>query len=118
VRAEEVVVSGEQSKGYSAILSFETAGGTDMVFVGAIEAFDELLERAKFPRHRVTILHADHLVLARALVEGGVGALFPAVEGTVPVGKSVVSLDLTMAAPAATSDHRLCSAVGWLGHHR
>ena len=43
-----------QSQG--TVLSSKAAGGTDMVFVSAIEAFDELLEGAKFRGDRVAIL--------------------------------------------------------------
>ena len=53
VRAEEIVVGDEQSsQRHGTILGFEAAGGTDMVFVGAVETFDQLLERAKFRRDR------------------------------------------------------------------
>ena len=54
---------GDEEGGESdgAVLGGKAAGGTDMVFVGAVEAFDELLEGAKFGGDSVAIFQADHL---------------------------------------------------------
>ena len=62
VRAEIVVVSDEEGgEGDSAVLGGEAAGGADVVLVGAVEAFDELLEGTEFGGDRVEILEADDL---------------------------------------------------------
>jgi hypothetical protein len=56
VRTEEVVVSDkERGESHGAVGSREAAGGTDMVFVGAVETFDELLEGAELGRDLVAI---------------------------------------------------------------
>lgn len=48
MRAEEVVVSDEEgSQGEGAILGGEAAGGSDVVLVSAVEAFNELFKRAE-----------------------------------------------------------------------
>ena len=60
--AEEVVVGDEEGgEGHGAIARGKAASGADVVLVGAIEAFDELLEGAKFFRYGVEIFQADHL---------------------------------------------------------
>jgi hypothetical protein len=45
----------ERGESHGAVLRGEAAGGTDMVFVGAIEAFDELLEGTQFGRGLIAI---------------------------------------------------------------
>ena len=60
--AEEVVVGDEEGgEGDGAVARGKAASGADVVLVGAIEAFDELLEGAKFFRYGVEIFQADHL---------------------------------------------------------
>jgi hypothetical protein len=62
MRAEEVVVSDEEGgEGDGAVARGQAASGAHVVFVGAIEAFDELLEGAEFLRGRVAIFQADDL---------------------------------------------------------
>ena len=60
--AEEVVVGDEQGgESDGAVARGKAAGRADVVFVGAIEVFDELLEGAEFLRDGVEIFQADHL---------------------------------------------------------
>ncbi len=60
--AEEVVVGDEQGgEGDGAVARGQAASGAHVVFVGAIEAFDELLEGAEFLRDGVEIFQTDDL---------------------------------------------------------
>ena len=62
VRAEDVVVGDKQrGEGHGTVLSSEATGRAHVVFVGAIEAFDELFEGAKLGGDGVAIFQADHL---------------------------------------------------------
>ena len=64
----------EGGEGHGTVLSDKAAGGTDMVFVGAVEAFDELLEGAKLPGDLVAIFQTDHLQQGkRGLGSGALG---------------------------------------------
>ena len=58
----------------------------------------QLLQQLLVPLQGLLLLEVVRAVVARALVEGGVGALFPAVEGTAAVPTPVTGLGLTMAA--------------------
>ena len=57
-------------EGHGAILSSKAAGGAEVVFVSAVEAFDQLLEGAKFGRDLVAILQAYYLPQGK----GGLGS--------------------------------------------
>ena len=60
--AEEVVVGDEEDgESEGAVAGGEAAGRADVVFVGSIEAFDELLEGAKFLGDGVAIFQTDDL---------------------------------------------------------
>ena len=57
VGAEKVVMGDEEcGESQGAVLGGEATGGTDMVFVGAVEAFDELLEGTKFGGDLIEVL--------------------------------------------------------------
>jgi len=61
--AEEVVVGNEKDgEGEGAIAGGKAAGRSDVVFVSAIQAFDELLEGAKLGGGGVAIFQTDHLL--------------------------------------------------------
>ena len=64
------------SERHGAVLSFKAASRTDMVFVSAIETFDQLLEGAKFLGDLIAILQADHLPQGK----GGLGSRALSVE--------------------------------------
>src|SRR6516164_3716356 len=49
----------------------------------------QLLQQFLIPLQSLLLLHVVRAVITRALVDGGVGALFPAVEGAVAVGTPV-----------------------------
>ena len=52
----------ERGEGEGAVAAGEAAGGADVVLVGAVEAFDELLERAELGRDSVEVFEANDLV--------------------------------------------------------
>ena len=49
-------------EGHGAIARGEAAGGAHVVFVGAVEALDELLEGTILLGHRVEVSQAEHLL--------------------------------------------------------
>ena len=83
--AQEVVVGDKEGgEGHGAVASGKATSGTDVVFVGAIEAFDELLEGAKFLGDRVEIFQTDDLTQ-------GVGGLGSGAVGVEEVHAGLIS---------------------------
>ncbi len=88
MRSQEVVVSDEES-GHSdcAVWFFEAMAGTDMVFIGSIQSFDELFEWAIFFRFGVKVLESDHFMVCyfRVFVSRLVKEVYPGGIGWVAV---------------------------------
>lgn len=90
MRSQEVVVSDEESGHSDGAVGFlEAVAGTDMVFIGSIQSFDELFERAIFFRFRVKVLESDHFMVGyfRAFVSRLVKEVYPCGIGGVAVGE-------------------------------
>jgi hypothetical protein len=66
MRAKEIVEGDEQGgDGDGSVASLKAAGGADVILVGAVETFDELLEGAELGGDLVTIFQTDDLQQAK-----------------------------------------------------
>ncbi len=84
------VVMGDEESGHSdgAVGFFEAVTRADVVFIGSIQPFDELLKRAVFFRFGVKILESDHFMMGyfMAFVPQLVKEVYPRRIGGVAVG--------------------------------
>jgi hypothetical protein len=88
VGSQEVVVShDERDESYGAVHGFKPSGGPDMVFDGAVEAFDELFEWSELGGDFVEVLESDDLFKHDLMI---FVALFVKEQGAGDVGRVAV----------------------------
>ncbi len=108
----------ERGESQRAVLGNEAAGGAHVVFVSAIEAFDELLEGTKFGGDRVEVFQADDLPQGvRGLRRGAVSVeeVHPGLISGVAIGDEAEGLIWGQGAGGLTQGHRSGQGIALCG---